>query len=173
MRIVPENLPEEGKRLTGALDVELEADEMADALVTREPVEFDIWAIRDGRALQVSGSLSAPVQVRCSRCAQDFALAVEREFELLYEPADVGSEEPHPELDESDLSLDYYEGQAVDVHELLAEQVLLALPMKVLCVDDCRGLCPKCGVNRNTTDCDCKRDVDPRLTSLEAIRDQL
>ena len=115
----------------------------------------------------------ARVVARCSRCAGAFEVPVDREFEVLYESFDSGAVSRAGGLDASDLPLDYYEGDAIDGHRLLAEQILLALPMKLLCDEDCRGLCPVCGADLNHTRCGCETEIDSRLAPLKAIREQL
>ena len=173
MRIVVADLPPEGLHLSGVLDLELEADPGPDELRLEKPLEYDLEVRRQGKRVRVEGSVAATVLALCSRCARRYPLAIERRFTAIYEAAAQNGGGKATELDEDDLALDYYEGDAIDGRTLLAEQVLLALPMKLICTEDCRGLCPRCGANLNETDCNCEKDVDPRLASLKALRDRL
>jgi uncharacterized protein len=69
------------------------------------------------------------------------------------------------------LTTAFYENDEIDLGHLMREQFTLSLPMKPLCRDDCRGLCPVCGVNWNKGSCDCKRDwEDPRLEALRNLK---
>ncbi len=78
--------------------------------------------------------------------------------------------EPERELQDEDVETSYYENDTIDLNELLREQFYLALPMKPLCADGCRGLCPQCGTNLNTGRCDCAPAwEDPRLAPLKAL----
>ena len=75
------------------------------------------------------------------------------------------------ELGEEDVEVSYYRDDAIDLAGLMREQFYLALPMKPLCTDDCKGLCPQCGTNRNVSQCSCTQGwVDPRLAALQALK---
>ena len=91
----------------------------------------------------------------------------------IFETPSATADDEEAELDEADLETDYYPGEGLDLRPLLAEQVLLDLPMKPLCGEDCRGLCAQCGANRNLEDCDCEPPPDPRLAALGELRDRL
>ena len=74
-------------------------------------------------------------------------------------------------VEDDDLSTAFYEDHVIDLGQLMQEQCYLAVPMKPLCKEDCRGLCPDCGANLNTATCQCQRAwVDPRLAVLEQLR---
>jgi uncharacterized protein len=74
------------------------------------------------------------------------------------------------EVQDDDVETSYYRDDEVDLNELIREQFYLALPMKPLCTEECRGLCPQCGANLNTDTCDCATEwVDPRLAALKNI----
>ncbi len=167
------DVPEDGLELAGTATVELEAGASADDLCVCGQVAYELSVTLVGERRRVSGSLSTAIEVSCSRCAQRYEHDLDRDFEVLYQRSSAASGRPRQELDEDDMSLDYYEDDAIDGQRFLAEQVLLALPMKPLCNGDCKGLCSQCGANRNVDECDCKEDVDPRLSPLAAIRDQL
>ncbi len=173
MQINPAELPAGGERFHGTLSVDFEGVSGATEVRAPCPVSFDIRAERAGGRVLVSGSVAADLQVDCVRCLALFPYAVEREFEVSYLRAgsDKGGDEA--ELDENDLDLDYYGDEGIDLQQLLGEQLLLSLPMKPLCQTACEGLCSQCGINLNNEACDCKPEVDPRLASLGAIRDQL
>src|SRR5215213_1677197 len=75
------------------------------------------------------------------------------------------------ELQAEDLILSAYEGDAVDLDELVREQILLALPSRHLCREDCKGLCQKCGANLNDAPCSCEQgEVDPRWAALADLK---
>jgi uncharacterized protein len=173
VRIVVEDIPDEGIRLRGATALDLSGYEQAEELRIPRPVSYDLYVTRMGSTVTVEGRLEATVEAVCSRCAQRFEIPVDREFDAVFVTADVGEADKAVELDEKDLDLDYYQGGAVDGLRLLAEQIFLELPMKVLCAEDCKGLCPRCGANWNHTTCDCEPEVDPRWASLKGLRDQL
>ena len=80
-------------------------------------------------------------------------------------------EGPERQLSEDDLALSFYSGEEIDLAPLFTEQVILTLPTRALCREDCKGLCPRCGVNRNHETCECvEREPDPRLAVLRNLR---
>lgn len=173
MRIVVEELPAAGRRLAGQANVDLPGEQDADELAVREPVRYDLAVSRLGSTVSIEGHLEARVEAACSRCAQRFELPVDRDFKAVFVTSDAGETDRAIELDAGDLDLDYYQGGVIDGRRVLAEQILLEVPMKTLCAEDCRGLCTTCGANLNLTDCDCEAEVDPRWASLRGLRDQL
>ena len=134
---------------------------------------FDVDRQETGR-YRVAGRLTGEIELACSRCLEPFRLPVAADFDLRYVPhvENTGhGENDEKEVEEDDLSTAFYENDAIDLGQLIMEQLQLALPMKPLCREDCRGLCPNCGTNLNTGRCDC--DVkweDPRLAALKAIK---
>jgi len=92
-------------------------------------------------------------------------------FELRYVPQpEAGASDTEREIDEDDLTTSFYREGTLDVVEMLREQFQLALPMKPLCAQSCRGLCPECGANLNRTECGCQpKWEDPRLALLKGL----
>jgi DUF177 domain-containing protein len=124
-----------------------------------------------GDAFRVIGRATTTLQLACSRCLDDIELAVDAGFELRYVPITTdAAAAAEREIGDDDLTTAFYREGALDVIELLREQFMLALPMKPLCVQSCRGLCPHCGANLNGTACGCKPVwEDPRLATLEGL----
>jgi uncharacterized protein len=124
-----------------------------------------------GDAFRVTGHAATRLELPCSRCLEPFEVPVDARFELRYVPqahAVAGGEER--EIREDDLTTAYYREGTLDVIEMLREQFQLALPMKPLCADSCRGLCPECGTNLNRGECGCKPVwEDPRLAPLKSL----
>jgi uncharacterized protein len=91
--------------------------------------------------------------------------------DLRYLPASAMSAEGEREVAEEDLETSYYRDDQIDLNELMREQFYLALPMKPLCREDCRGLCPQCGTNLNLGGCECDTGWhDPRLAPLKDLK---
>jgi uncharacterized protein len=124
--------------------------------------------------IRVKGGLSTRLEWACARCLEPVTLEVKRDFDLLYRPlgADAGRAELSVTAAEAEVS--YYEGQGLLLEDVLREQVLLAVPLKALCREDCKGLCPHCGKNLNHGQCSCEEPVeDPRWNALKEIRGKL
>jgi len=74
------------------------------------------------------------------------------------------------EVAAEDLDLFAYDGEKIDLEPLLREQFVLAVPYAPLCSEDCKGLCPQCGIDRNTSSCNCEKPIDPRLAALKGLK---
>ena len=121
-------------------------------------------------AFGVSGRVTTKLEMECSRCVESFGVSVDAQFDLRYVPASENAGEGEREVGEEDLATAFYREGMIDLIELMREQFVLALPMKPLCRDECRGLCPQCGTNLNTSQCDCAPAwEDPRLAPLKSL----
>jgi len=124
--------------------------------------------------IRLRGRLSAGLELQCARCLEPLRQDVKRDFELLYRPlgADAGRDELS--VTDAEAEIGYYQGEGLLLEDVLREQVLLALPLKVTCREDCKGLCPQCGKNLNQEQCSCSTEVeDPRWAALKDVRDRL
>ncbi len=124
--------------------------------------------------LRLRGRLTAGLELQCARCVEPVPQEITREFELLYRPlgADAGRDELS--VTDAEAEIGYYQGNGILLEDVLREQVLLSLPLKVTCREDCRGLCPHCGANLNEEQCSCAVEVqDPRWSALREIRGKL
>jgi uncharacterized protein len=135
------------------------------------PVELSLDVQKaGGDAFKVSGRFTTVVELDCSRCIEPFTIPVEAAFDLRYLPQSSNAGEGEREIQEEDLTAAYYREGTLDIGELLREQFQLALPMKPLCEEACKGLCPQCGTNMNTAPCDCAPGwEDPRLAPLKGL----
>ncbi len=122
----------------------------------------------------LTGLIRYSQALECPRCLGRSASEVEAPIELLIQPK---SKEPvvgELELEEEDLGVLYLEGEDLETDPILMEQIQLNVPMRQLCREDCAGLCPQCGIDRNVDSCDCEEEiVDPRWASLARLRDRL
>jgi len=135
------------------------------------PVELAMDIERSGVGVfRVTGRATTRLQLECGRCLDELEVPVDARFELRYVPQPDAATEGEREIAEDDLTTSFYREDTLDVIEMLREQFQLALPMKPLCAESCRGLCPECGANLNRTDCGCKpKWVDPRLAPLKEL----
>lgn len=114
----------------------------------------------EGRNLEASGSFSAEGEGECDRCADPVVVELARDFRTVFVPASRDpDEEEDLELGGGDMDISFYDGAGIEVDDIFWEQVALALPTKVLCREDCRGICPQCGADRNRSECRCSGEV--------------
>jgi uncharacterized protein len=134
-------------------------------------LDFDVRKAAD--EYRLVGRLVTNVDVPCSRCLKLFRFHVEMPFDVLYLPQNRNRGEGEREIDEEELAVAFYEDDVIDLGQLVREQSYLALPMKPLCREACRGLCPQCGTNLNVTACSCEPAwTDPRLEPLKRLREE-
>jgi len=130
---------------------------------------FDIHKDKD--TYRLTGSVQTKLEMPCSRCLEPFTWPVDEPFELTYEPRQAAQSAEEREIRDEDLSAALYDDDEIDLEQLVHERFEMSMPMKPLCTDTCKGLCPVCGINFNRGTCDCKRDWnDPRLAALKALR---
>jgi uncharacterized protein len=133
------------------------------------PIAVDLSYYRAGMELFFEGRLNAPLLASCARCAEEFSASGARPFRFVLAPRAAGDGDGR--LRTEDLEFSLYDGYQIDLAPLVAEQLILALPSRALCRDDCEGLCPNCGTNRNLHRCACEpRLHDPRLAVLRTLK---
>jgi uncharacterized protein len=97
-------------------------------------------------------------------------LPIDSTFKLEYVTAEDYQAQQVIELTEDDLDLSLFDGEAIDIDELVTEELMLAIPDHVLCNENCKGMCPVCGVDRNSIRCECEtHEVDPRWAGLKKL----
>jgi uncharacterized protein len=123
------------------------------------PFQVDIRIYRAGDKIVLNGSLSGVLILRCDRCLGSFPWKLDTEFDLfLQPPAPPELKESELELEEEDLDVDFLAGDEIDLGKVIKEQIYLSLPIKALCRQDCKGLCPECGADLNKDNCLCRRE---------------
>ena len=135
------------------------------------PVELAGELRKDGTKVRLVGRLATTLECGCSRCLDAFHVPVDARFDLMFLPVSENTGGGEHGIEEDDLGVSYYRDDTIDLGEVMREQFYLALPMKPLCREDCRGLCPVCGVNRNREACSCTNEwQDPRLEALRRFK---
>jgi len=121
--------------------------------------------------IRITGDLHTRLEFLCARCIEPVREEISREFDLYYQPMQDISREEEVRLKLDDTEIGFFEGEGLFLADVLAEQILLAIPMKVICRSDCRGLCPHCGANLNSDECRCETHAaDPRLAPLARLK---
>jgi DUF177 domain-containing protein len=148
---------------------ELDLDEQDLKLI--EPAEICGRIRRKGEEIQLIGHLRANVEAACARCLKPVLLPIASELTERFVPGVAWGAEAQHELREEDLDLAVFDGEGVELDDVVREEILLAMPGQVLCRPDCQGLCPGCGIDRNVKDCGCEtREVDERWGALKDLQ---
>lgn len=160
----------------GALDLgtELRQIEPLQATGHAELVEEHHGRKGPIKDIRLVGSLKTRVELMCARCLEPVGVQLERSFDLMHRPqgTDAGVEEIA--VGPAEIDIGYYRGEGLQLEEVLREQVLLAVPLREVCREACKGLCPQCGKNLNLESCECRAPVgDARWAALEEIKKKL
>ncbi len=134
------------------------------------PITGTIHLERHDDHILVRGQLRGELNFTCSRCLDAFAAPLAADFDLLLKIGRPPVPSQEVELDSEELDEDFFQGDELDLNALVREQVLLTLPLKPLCREECRGLCRQCGVNLNREPCSC---TAPKLYSSFAALEKL
>lgn len=137
-------------------------------------IQIDLTAERQAIEVRIRGQLTTEVGLPCSRCLEPVRIPVDTRFDQFYESNAEHLLHGEIALHEIDTEIGFYSGDFIEVNDIAREQILLSLPMKPICREDCKGLCPNCGKNRNLKDCNCESVlVDPRLVKLLKIKNRM
>jgi uncharacterized protein len=134
------------------------------------PISVEVSVYRAGTDIFFEGTLRAHARTACARCAEEFDIEAEHPFRFVLAPKSVGfGEETGLRIEDMEFSL--YEGEEIDLSPLIREQLLLSLPTRPLCREDCRGLCPHCGINLSRGTCGCKEErLAPQFAALRSLK---
>ncbi len=114
------------------------------------------------------------MQVSCHRCLSPFEWQLNEPVDVFLIPEAQSPQEEETELELEELDYDFFDGEVIEIDQLIAEQIFLALPFKALCGESCRGLCPRCGVNLNEEPCRCVGGADKSpFASLLRLKERL
>jgi uncharacterized protein len=120
--------------------------------------------------IRVRGHLAVQMEADCDRCLEPARYPVDSDFELYYSPLTeaLGEEKS---LNNGEIEMGFYQGDGLELNDVLREYVLLALPMQRVCREECKGICPECGQNRNQTECQCQAAAtDDRWAVLKQLK---
>jgi uncharacterized protein len=120
--------------------------------------------------VRIQGRYSVEMTAECDRCLGRARFPLDGVLDLFYRPASLIAREEEVEIGEEEAEMGFYEGEGLELEDVLREQVLLSLPMQRVCSDLCKGICPVCGKNRNEVDCGCRPEtVDDRWGALRDL----
>jgi uncharacterized protein len=124
--------------------------------------------------IRIQGKLATRMESECARCLEPLTQDVRRDFDLLYRPLGTDAGKDEMSITDAEAEISYYDGEGLLLDDVVREQILLAVPLKLTCREDCKGLCPHCGKNRNNEDCSCVVTLEePRWAALKDIRSKL
>ena len=136
------------------------------------PVKTRLRALRIGDMVEVEGVFETAARLACARCLKEFETQLAAEIALTYTRESLENRQDlardEIELSSEDAGLITFSGDRIDLREGVQEQVVMAIPVRPLCREHCKGLCPQCGVNLNKGDCGC--DQPPRNTQFSALK---
>ncbi len=136
-------------------------------VAVEDPVHFAFRVTRDGPTFVVSGQVDVAARRTCDRCLGVFSEDVQVDLREVYHLGDGNFPQSDPDDDEV-----HFLGRGatrVDLAPVIRQRVMLELPMKSLCRDDCKGICPTCGISRNEAACQCATESDPRWRALGGL----
>ncbi len=123
-----------------------------------------------GDEVRITGRLSVVMETECDRCLVTAQFPLDANFDLFYHPMAEIAKDEEVAIDPGEAEIGFYEGQGLELEDILREQVLLLLPMQRTCREDCKGICPVCGRNRNEVACDCRPNAfDDRWAALRNL----
>ena len=122
--------------------------------------------------IRIKGHLKVRMGSDCDRCLEPAQFPVDGDFDLFYRPAaEVTGEEEEVEIDPGETEIAFYEGAGIELKDVLREYVVLAMPMQRICREDCQGICPACGQDRNAVKCGCEvKPEDDRWAALKKLQ---
>ncbi|MBC8412193.1 MAG: DUF177 domain-containing protein [Nitrospira sp.] len=160
------DIPDEG--LSQELKLQFDEAESPAAAVA------SLRLFRYGKTVLIKGTVKIILRLQCVRCLKDYEYSLDTLISEEYEPAGKVGNEDQKELTKKDLQTGCYVDDLIDLEVLIREQVLLAIPMKPVCSEQCKGFCSSCGKDLNTGSCSCRQEeVDPRLAPLEKLKKAL
>jgi uncharacterized protein len=170
MRIELENL-EKGKGTFAHTYQPEELDLLDERITLNGPANVAGSVKRSAAEVTVSGRLVTNVEVECDRCLKSLELPVSAEFRLDYITGQDYESSSTAELTAEELDVSVFDGESIDVDELVKEQIFLSVPDRTLCREDCQGICSTCGADLNAGTCNCEpSDIDPRWEALKKLK---
>jgi uncharacterized protein len=124
--------------------------------------------------IRLRGRFAGSFRVPCARCVEPVEIPLAAEFDLIFRPAAADREATERSITAQETEIGYYLKDSLLLEDVLREQVLLSLPVRTLCKPDCKGLCQRCGANRNSQACSCEDGPsDLRWEALSGLRSRI
>ena len=160
MEIRVDSIPEEGLPIEKKIDPsELEPDIPSHGLA--EALSFVGRARRNGKGVVVKGNLAGSVRTQCSRCLGDFEAPVNMDVDTMFLPRSECEDDEVEIANDDDENFSFYDGDSIDLLREIKDLIIVSLPIKSICGDDCKGLCSHCGADLNAGPCRCGGESAP------------
>ena len=175
MRVRIDEIPESGRTLRFHWDEDrlrqfVPPDDPLNLQLVR-PVNVILNLNRRPDHIRITGKITGSLEVPCHRCLRPFKLPLDELVDVYLVSSDRMPTDEERELEPDELLYEFFDGEAIEVDRLVAEQIFLALPVKVLCDEDCKGICPGCGANLNEEACRCKiAEKESPFAKLRLVR---
>jgi uncharacterized protein len=143
----------------------------AETVRLAEPLEVQGKVRKQPIGVKLIGQLKTALEVFCNRCLQNFNFPLNVQFEENFVTSEDFSSQSELELkNDTDFSLSVFDGERINLDEAVQEQIWLNLPDRLLCRENCQGICPHCGANKNEVNCHCEvKEIDPRWQKLRDL----
>jgi uncharacterized protein len=166
-------IPEEGQNFVLSEDGKWFAECFPDSSeidFRLQKVDMNCHITKASSTIFINGNLSALLGIACSRCLEDADITAFGDFAYTLVPLTPETREDL-ELAAEELEISSYQGDFIDLAPIIYEQIILQIPIKPLCSEECKGLCPHCGINLNVASCNCHLEIiDDRLAVLKNIK---
>jgi uncharacterized protein len=172
--ILPETIGEAGIENDVSISPEIMAEVFKDMdLAVDKPFHIHYVAEREGESdtVHVSVDVEGELQAACARCLEPIGHKVDLHLETDYIPAEPDMA-GNLEGERVSSEIGYYR-KSIHIGEYIISELVLALPLRYICNEECKGLCPGCGVNLNREECHCETPVDPRLQKLKDLKEKI
>lgn len=127
-------------------------------LILKSPLEVSGNATYDNHMVNLKGNITGIIEAQCSRCLEPFDFPLNIEFDEFFSKLE-SDEEVYP-----------FEEEIIDLKDMIVDNLILSVPLRFICSEECKGLCPECGINLNRHQCNCnKNNIDPRLAVLKDL----
>jgi uncharacterized protein len=160
----------------GAIDYGTEATQVAPLAVEgrADLIEENRGPRSVVQDIRLQGSYSGEFEIACARCLEPVRRKLQGQFDLLFRPLGADRGAPERSISAAETEIGYYQESGLVLEDVLREQVLLSLPARTLCREECKGLCPRCGRNLNSELCACDpASADPRWSALSDLASRI
>lgn len=167
-KIFFENIKEEGLQWEGGVMLNPQKMDISTDNPLPAELKIEVNPVRD--YYQLKGHIDAKLLLNCSRCLEDYTQKFDKNFEIYVVRAPLEGSKEEIELKKEDMAFSFNHGDSIDLDDMTTEQIILSLPMKVLCSEDCKGLCTNCGINKNLETCKCDDKTEDSEHPFAALK---